>query len=59
MKRAKLGMMRRNAVIVAGNLLANSQDETLLNELQSIAQHDEDDMVRNTAIEVLKQRTNS
>ena len=56
MKRAKLGMMRRNAAIVAGNLLANAQDEILLNELQSIAQQDEDKMVRNTAIEVLNQR---
>jgi len=59
MKRAKLGMMRRNAVIVAGNLLAKSSDDILLNTLQTIALQDEDEMVRNTAIEVLKLQANA
>jgi epoxyqueuosine reductase len=53
MKRAKLGMMRRNAVIVAGNLLQYSEDARLLGALKTIANEDDDELVRNTAIAVL------
>jgi epoxyqueuosine reductase len=56
MKRAKLGMMRRNAVIVAGNLLKEEYNEQLLSALKTIANKDEDAMVRNTAIAVLRLR---
>jgi epoxyqueuosine reductase len=59
MKRAKLGMMRRNAVIVAGNLLQHSGDSQLLDALETIAQEDDDELVRNTAIAVLNQRVTS
>jgi len=55
MKRAKLGMMRRNAVIVAGNLLRHSVDARLLVALKTIASEDDDELVRNTAIAVLDQ----
>jgi epoxyqueuosine reductase len=55
MKRAKLGMMRRNAVIVAGNLLAVSPNEELLSALQMIAQNDDDPIVQETAVAVLLQ----
>ncbi len=54
MKRAKLGMMRRNAVIVAGNMLMRNPNEALLDALKDIAEDDEDVMVRNTAVAVLK-----
>ena len=54
MKRAKLGMIRRNAVIVAGNILAESPSEPLLEKLQLIAKKDADMLVQNTAREVLK-----
>ncbi len=56
MKRAKLGMLRRNAVIVAGNILAENPHPELLAKLQEIA-HDntEDPLVARTAIEVLQQ----
>ncbi|MBC8421660.1 tRNA epoxyqueuosine(34) reductase QueG [bacterium] len=59
MKRAKLGMMRRNAVIVAGNLLKRKYDTELLTALKTIAAGDEDEMVRNTAIAVLENQANS
>jgi epoxyqueuosine reductase len=59
MKRAKLGMMRRNAVIVAGNILENETDNALHDALRLIAKGDEDEMVRNTAIAVLKQLVES
>lgn len=49
MKRAKLGMMRRNAVIVAGNILATSSHEQLRNMLLQIAHDDSDVMVQETA----------
>ncbi|MBC8309953.1 MAG: tRNA epoxyqueuosine(34) reductase QueG [Phycisphaerales bacterium] len=55
MKRAKLGMMRRNAVIVAGNLLAVTPNEELLSALQMIAQVDDDPIVQETAVAVLLQ----
>lgn len=54
MKRAKLGMMRRNAVIVAGNILKHETDEVLLAALQTIAEEDEDELVKSTAIAVLE-----
>jgi epoxyqueuosine reductase QueG len=54
LKRAKLGMIRRNAVIVAGNILSKSDDEDLLQKLQAIAADDSDDLlVRNAAQVVL------
>lgn len=59
MKRAKLGMMRRNAVIVAGNILEIEPDKTLLDALRHIARGDEDEMVRKTAIAVLKYQAES
>ncbi len=54
MTRAKLGMMRRNAVIVAGNLMQSEQNIEMVNVLKTIAAKDEDEMVRNTAIAVLE-----
>ncbi len=59
MKRAKLGMIRRNAVIVAGNLLEHKQNSELLDVLEAIAANDEDEMVRKTAMAVLRERTES
>ena len=58
MKRAKLGMLRRNAVIVAGNILAENPHPALLAKLQEIA-HDEteDPLVARTAVEVLSQHS--
>jgi epoxyqueuosine reductase len=54
MKRAKLGMLRRNAVIVAGNMLAQHQDSELLAKLNEIARDDtEDTLVLTAANEVL------
>ena len=54
MKRAKLGMIRRNAVIVAGNILTLREDEALLSKLKSIANDQlEDTLVRNAAKVVL------
>jgi len=57
MKRAKLGMMRRNAVIVAGNVLEHENNPELLAKLQTIAKGDEDEMVQITAVAVLEERT--
>ena len=58
MKRAKLEMIRRNAIIVAGNLMSDSKNDPFLQSLQSIAQDiSELPLVRETAIEVLKRRT--
>ena len=54
MKRAKLGMMRRNAVIVAGNILAIKDDAELFELIKSIADQDEDEIVRLTAKQVLQ-----
>jgi epoxyqueuosine reductase QueG len=54
MKRAKLGMMRRNAVIVAGNILERESDELLLEALKIIAEEDCDELVKRTAIAVLE-----
>lgn len=59
MKRAKLGMLRRNAVIVAGNILAENPHPNLLAKLKEIA-HDktEEPLVARTASEVLNQFAN-
>ena len=54
MKRAKLQMMRRNAVIVAGNILAKEENTTLRELLVEIAEKDEDQMVQGTALRCLK-----
>ena len=59
MKRANLGMMRRNAVIIAGNILKNETNNPLLAKLRTIAEKDEDEMVKRTAIAVLENRTQS
>ncbi|MFG0328612.1 MAG: tRNA epoxyqueuosine(34) reductase QueG [Phycisphaerales bacterium] len=50
MKRAKLDMMKRNALIAAGNAISEIRDERLLDRIRDLA-HDESesDMVRDTA----------
>jgi epoxyqueuosine reductase len=54
MKRAKLGMIRRNAAIVAGNILAESDDIALRGALETIAEDSgEDALVREAALVVL------
>ncbi len=53
MKRAKLDMIRRNAVIVAGNYLQAVEDEDLRNRLIEIAGDEtEPALVRDAAIEI-------
>ena len=54
MKRAKLDMFRRNAVIVAGNILSKTQDKELQNKLVAIAQDTEEaEIVRAAAKETI------
>ncbi len=54
LKRAKLAMMKRNALIAAGNLLARAQDAQLRDRVEAIASDGgEDPMVRATAQAVL------
>ena len=54
MKRAKLVMMKRNAIIVAANVLARGDDSELRRRIEAIAvDADEDDLVRRTARSVL------
>ena len=54
-KRAKLEMMRRNAVICAANVLRTREDSDLLRCLEQIAEDPkESELVRMTAIEVLE-----
>jgi epoxyqueuosine reductase QueG len=53
MKRAKLGMIRRNAVIVAGNILAESQDEALKEAITSIAQNPSEDVLVSEAARIV------
>ena len=55
MKRAKLEMMRRNAVICAGNALVKRDDSELHARLQEIAADpDESELVRRTAVMILE-----
>lgn len=54
MKRVTLGMMKRNAIIVAGNVLQEREDATLRQRLLSLREDAaEPDLVRETAREVL------
>jgi epoxyqueuosine reductase len=54
MKRANLAMMKRNALIAAGNVLARGGDAGLLARLEVLARDPaEEEMVRRTAREVL------
>lgn len=54
MKRAKLAMMKRNALIVAGNALRDQSDDMLLRRINLIAaDENEDPIVRSTAKQVL------
>ena len=54
MKRATLAMMKRNAVIVAGNALASAENSALHARIEAIALDEaEDEMVRQTARRVL------
>ena len=55
LKRAKLGMIKRNALIVAGNIIERSGDEALLKKVTQIARCDEDPLVLETANAVLEQ----
>ncbi|MFG0258094.1 MAG: tRNA epoxyqueuosine(34) reductase QueG [Phycisphaerales bacterium JB043] len=54
MKRATLAMMRRNALIVAGNSLREREDDALRETIER-ASDDEETLVRETAREVLDQ----
>ncbi|UCD75615.1 MAG: tRNA epoxyqueuosine(34) reductase QueG [Phycisphaerales bacterium] len=54
MKRARLEMMKRNALIAAGNALAAADQPALLARIESLARDDsEPQMVRDTAVAVL------
>ncbi|MCH2153315.1 MAG: tRNA epoxyqueuosine(34) reductase QueG [Phycisphaerales bacterium] len=56
MKRAKLDMIRRNAVIVAGNLIRQGDESGLLQRLRQLAASmEEPALVRDTAVQVLGQ----
>ncbi len=55
MKRAKLAMMKRNALIAAGNVLVNSDCNALRAQIEAIAQDESEcEIVRTTAEVVLK-----
>lgn len=55
MKRAKLPQMKRNALIVAGNLLKKRDDPALRERIEAVAgDPDEPEMVRRTALQVLE-----
>jgi len=55
MKRAKLYMLKRNALIVAGNILRSEIDEALMHAVKAISQDESEDLVvRETAKNVLK-----
>jgi epoxyqueuosine reductase len=55
MKRARLDMMKRNALIVAGNILREREDHDLRARIRSIAEDlSEPDLVRTTAADVLR-----
>ncbi len=54
MKRAKLAMMKRNAIIAAGNAMKHGSEPALRRRIESIVEDpDEDEMVRSTARTVL------
>ncbi len=58
MKRAKLNMMKRNALIAAGNALRHTANEALRLRIESLANDPaEDPLVRNTARTVLQSLT--
>ena len=60
MKRAKLPMMKRNALIAAGNALANADRPSLRRRLEALAGDPaESEMVRETARAVVKRLTES
>ena len=55
LKRIKLDMLKRNALIAAGNYLASHDDAPLLLRIQQLAQEaDEPELVRSTAKQILK-----
>jgi epoxyqueuosine reductase len=55
MKRAKLNMMKRNAIIAAGNLLRHNSQPELLVTIERIADDStEDEMVRITAKQTIQ-----
>ncbi len=55
LKRATLAMMKRNAIIAAGNALARTHDEALVRRIREIADDEaEPAMVRETATAVLR-----
>jgi epoxyqueuosine reductase len=55
LKRATLTMMKRNAIIAAGNLLRHQASPPLVNRLRSLADDPaEDDLVRTAARDVLR-----
>jgi len=55
LKRAKLSMMKRNAIIVAGNILAKSDHPVLRARIEALADDEcEDDLVRQTAAAALR-----
>lgn len=59
MKRAKLDMMKRNALIAAENMLRSSCDDALSARIREIADDTaEDEMVRATAVTVLDRLSN-
>ena len=54
MKRAKLAMMKRNAIIAAGNAMTRGSEPALRRRIESIAEDpDEDEMIRSTARAIL------
>ncbi|MCZ6612361.1 MAG: hypothetical protein O6941_06975, partial [Planctomycetota bacterium] len=56
MKRAKLSMMKRNALIAAGNWLAKANHPALARRVEAIAADlGEDELVRRTAQAVLRE----
>jgi len=60
MKRAKLNMIKRNALIVAGNYLSDHDDRALRERIEDIAKDAaEDDIVRCTATTVLSRLNGS
>ncbi len=55
MKRAALSLMKRNALIAAGNWLGRNEDAQLLARIREISEdQSEPQMVRRTAVDVLR-----